>query len=157
MLEGLFWGGVISLIFSLIFIPIFQDSVTDLMVKWLSFPFGLRKSETLSGLWDQDWQVDGASNQVIHNDTELKLSQFGKSLVGSFKFGDRQYRIRARIENNTYISGIWFDEKVGQVYHGSFQARIEVNNNLINGKWVGFSRSHNAINTGEWRWKRRVK
>ncbi len=156
MIEGAFWGAVISVILSLIFIPLFQDSTTDFLVEKMSNPFGLRKSETLSGKWDQDWQVDGATARVIHQDTEMNLSQLGKSLVGSFKFDDRTYKIRGKIENNTYISGIWFDEKIGQVYHGSFQARIEVNNKEINGKWVGFSRSHNRINTGDWRWSRRV-
>lgn len=156
MIEGAFWGAIISVILSLIFIPLFQDSITDFLVEKLSNPFGLRKSETLSGVWDQDWQVDGASSKVMHQDTEMNLSQLGKSLVGSFKFGDRTYKIRAAIENSTYISGIWFDEKIGQVYHGSFQARIEINNKEINGKWGGFSRSHNKINTGDWRWVRRA-
>ena len=156
MLEGAIIGGVISLILSLIFIPLLQDSVNDFLVRFLSFPFGLRKSESLTGTWDQDWQVDRANEKVIHKDTTLKLNQFGKSLVGSFSFEDRKYRIRARIENNTYISGIWFDEKIGQVYHGSFQARIEINNKEVNGKWVGFSRSHNKINTGNWTWKKRA-
>lgn len=154
MIEGAFWGAVISLILTLIFVPILQDPITDFLVERLSIPFGMRKSEKLSGKWNQDWQVDGTSEKVLHQDTEMRLNQLGKSLVGSFKFGDRTYKIRARIADNIYISGIWFDEKNGQVYHGSFQARIEVNNNEINGKWVGFSRSHNKINTGDWRWIR---
>lgn len=152
MIEGAIWGAIISVVLSLVFIPLFQDSITDFFVECLSSPFGLRKSESLSGDWIQDWQVDGSVDKVIHNDTKMILSQFGKSLVGTFRFNDRTYKIRARIENNIYISGIWFDEKVGQVYHGSFQARIEINNKEINGKWVGFSRSHSRINTGDWRW-----
>jgi hypothetical protein len=155
MLEGAVWGAIISLVLSLIFIPLFQDAVTDFLVRTLSNPFGLRKSETLTGVWEQNWQVDGYE-PIVHENTELQLNQFGKSLVGKLWFQNRTYRIRARIENNTYISGIWFDEKTGQVYHGSFQARIEVNNSEVNGKWVGFSKSHNKINTGNWQWKKRA-
>ena len=156
MTEGVVIGAIISLILSMIFIPLLQDTVTDFLVRTLSHPFGLRKSETLTGVWDQDWQVDRANKKIIHQDTTMNLSQLGKSIVGDFSFEDRKYRIRARIENNTYISGIWFDEKVGQVYHGSFQARIEINNKEVNGKWVGFSRTHNKINTGNWSWVKRA-
>ncbi len=152
--QSAFVGAGISLVLALIFVPILQDRVTDYLVETLGGSLSLRKADSLSGRWDQDWQVDGYPEPVKHDNTTLTLKQLGKSIVGSFHFQDRTYKIRARIENNTYISGIWFDERAGQVYHGALQARIEVNQMQINGKWVGFSRTHNRINTGVWRWTR---
>ena len=151
-----FIGAAISLVLALIFVPLLQDRVTDALVTTLGSSFGMRRPESLTGNWDQDWQVDNDPQPVIHKNKTLALHQLGKSLVGKFYFADRTYKIRARIENSTYISGIWFDEKAGQVYHGTLQARIEVNQKLISGKWIGFSRSHNRINTGSWEWRRRV-
>lgn len=153
--ESAFLGAVISLILALVFVPLLQDRVTDFLVETLGGSLNLRKADSLSGAWDQDWQVDGSPESVRHDETTLTLKHLGKSIVGTFYFQDRTYKIRGRIENNTYISGIWFDERAGQVYHGALQARIEVNQKEINGKWVGFSRAHNRINTGTWRWKRR--
>jgi hypothetical protein len=148
-------GAVISLILALIFVPLLQDRVTDFLVETFGGWLNLRKADSLSGMWDQDWQVDGSTESVRHDDTTLTLKHLGKSIVGTFYFQDRTYKIRGRIENNTYISGIWFDECAGQVYHGALHARIEVNQKEISGKWVGFSRTHNRINTGTWRWRRR--
>jgi hypothetical protein len=153
--QGAFVGAGISLVLTLIFIPILQDRVTDFLVETLGGSFNLRKADSLSGIWDQNWQVDGIHEAVKHGNTTLTLKHLGKSIVGTFRFQDRTYKIRARIENNQYISGIWFDERAGQVYHGALQARIEVNQREINGKWVGFSRDHTRINTGAWRWMRR--
>lgn len=141
-------------ILSVIFIPMLEGKVTDFLVTTLASPFGLRKKETLSGTWIQNWQVDGADANVDHTDPMLHLQQLGNSLVGKFSFNGRVYRIRAKIENNAYINGTWFDEVSGQVYHGAFQARIEVNQRNITGKWIGFGRSHNRINTGDWKWSR---
>lgn len=153
--ESAFAGAAISLALALIFVPLLQDRVTDFLVETLGGLLNLRKAESLSGTWDQDWQVDNSADAVKHDDTTLLLKHLGKSIVGTFKFQDRTYKIRGRIENNIYISGIWFDERAGQVYHGALQARIEVNQKEVNGKWVGFSRTHNRINTGTWRWRRR--
>ena len=152
--QSAFVGAAISLALALVFIPLLQDRVTDFLVKTFGGSLSLRRADSLTGTWDQDWQVDGSADVVHHQDTKLTLKHLGKSLVGTFHYQDRTYRIRARIENNTYISGIWFDERTGQVYHGALQARIEVNQREINGKWVGFSRTHNRINTGSWMWRR---
>lgn len=35
MIEGAFWGAIISVILSLIFIPLFQESITDFLVEKL--------------------------------------------------------------------------------------------------------------------------
>jgi hypothetical protein len=158
ILIGAILGAIFSLIVSLIFIPIYQDRVTDFFVNNFSECLGLRlrKSDSLSGEWRQNWQVDGYQ-MLTHKNPKLTLNQLGKSIVGTFYFEDRVYKIRARIENSTYISGTWFDEKSGQVYHGTFQARIEVNQREINGKWIGFSSKHNKINTGSWQWIRNIK
>ncbi len=147
-------GAIISLILSLIFIPLLQDRVTDYCVELLGDIPLMRKSESLSGDWEQNWQVDGVDNSIKHNNKKLILHQLGKSVVGKFYYDNRAYIIRARVENNAYISGTWFDEKSGQVYYGAFQARIEVYQKEVNGIWIGFSRSHNKINTGSWKWSR---
>lgn len=147
---------LISLIVGLIVVPLCMDSVNDYLVTHLSERFGARKSDNLSGKWVQNWQVDGDDDGLEHQNPALTLFQLGQSLVGTFHFEKRTYRIRARIENSTYISGTWFDEKKGQVYHGAFQARIEVNQQEINGKWIGFSESHNVIKTGSLKWTRKT-
>lgn len=142
-----------SLVFSLIFIPLWQDAVNDFFVNTFGGRW-FRRSDSLTGEWLQDWQVDGRE-KFEHLNPKLELKQLGKSLVGTFYFEDRTYRIRAKIENNAFISGIWFDEVSGQVYHGAFQAKIEVNQKKINGKWIGFSSTHSIINTGSWQWERK--
>lgn len=152
-LVGGLIGAILSVIATAIFLPLIQDPVTDFLSTRLSNPFGLRKSSSLSGSWNQDWQVDGRA-QLTHPDPGLKLTQFGKSLVGEFTYDGRPYRLRARIENNTYVSGIWFDQAAGQTYHGTFQARIEIDQKVIDGKWIGFSKNLNVFNTGNWRWTR---
>jgi hypothetical protein len=146
-------GAVLSVVATAIFLPMLQDPITDFLATRLSNPFGLRKSSSLSGTWQQDWQIDGRS-QITHPAPRLHLEQFGKSLVGEFTFDGRPYRLRARIENSTYISGIWFDQAAGQTYHGTFQARIEVDQKRVEGKWIGFSKTLSSFNTGTWVWSR---
>lgn len=148
-------GAFLSVIATAIFLPMIQDPVTDYLATRLANPLGLKKSSSLTGEWKQDWQIDGRP-EISHPDAALQLTQFGKSLVGNFTYDGRPYRLRARIENNTYISGTWFDVIAGQTYHGVFQARIEVDQRAINGKWIGFSQNLNTFNTGPWKWVRIV-
>lgn len=153
LLIGSLIGAVLSVIATALLLPMIQDPVTDFLATRLSSPFGLRTSSSLTGIWRQNWQVDGRA-ELVHPDPTLKLEQFGKSLVGHFTYDGRPYKLRARIENNTFISGIWFDQAAGQTYHGTFQLRIEVDQKEVNGKWIGFSKSLNAFNTGTWCWSR---
>lgn len=153
LLIGGLIGAVLSVIVTAILLPLIQDPVTDFLSTFLSNPFGLRKSSSLTGSWQQDWQVDGRP-KIDHPEPALALKQFGKSLVGKFTYDGRPYRLRAKIENNTFISGIWFDDASGQTYHGTFQARIEIAQKVVTGKWVGFSKSLSTFNTGTWQWNR---
>lgn len=153
LIVGGLIGAFLSVIATAILLPLIQDPVTDFLSTRLSNPFGLRRSSSLRGSWRQDWQVDGRS-RIEHPDPRLELTQFGRSLVGKFTYDGRPYRLRAKIENNTFISGIWFDEAAGQTYHGTFQARIEIDQKVVDGKWVGFSKSLSTFNTGTWRWTR---
>lgn len=149
-------GAILSVFATAILLPMLQDPVTDFLAVRLSNPLGLKRTSTLSGAWQQDWQIDGRP-PLVHPDPKLHLKQFGKSLVGTFTYDGRSYRLRARIENSTYISGIWFDEAAGHTYHGTFQARIEVHQRCVEGKWIGFSKDMSSFNTGSWKWTRDAK
>jgi hypothetical protein len=152
-LVGGLIGAFLSVIATAIFLPLIQDPVTDFLSTRLSNPFGTRSSSSLAGRWQQDWQVDGRPG-IKHAEPKLELTQFGRSLAGKFTYDGRPYRLRARIENNTFISGIWFDHAAGQTYHGTFQARIEIDQKIVDGKWLGFSKSLSTFNTGTWKWTR---
>lgn len=146
-------GAFLSVITTAIFLPLIQDPISNFLSTRLSAPFGLKKGSSLSGTWQQNWQLDGRA-EITHPEQKLELKQFGNSLVGTFTFDGRPYRLRAKIENNTFISGIWFDQAAGQTYHGTFQSRIGINQTMVAGKWVGFSSSLNTFNTGIWEWQR---
>ena len=65
--QSAFVGAGISLVLALIFVPILQDRVTDYLVETLGGSLSLRKADSLSGRWDQDWQVDGYPEPVKHD------------------------------------------------------------------------------------------
>ncbi|HEY9826484.1 MAG TPA: hypothetical protein V6D19_13645 [Stenomitos sp.] len=153
LLLGGIIGALLSLIVTAVFLPMIQDPVTDFFATKFGNSFGPRRAGTLAGKWRQDWQIDGRP-RVDHPDAKLELTQLGKSLVGSFTYDGRPYRLRARIENNTFVSGTWFDHAAGQTYHGTFQARIEIDQNRVEGKWIGFSKNLSTFNTGSWTWFR---
>lgn len=153
-IVGALLGALVTGVLS-VFLLLFQDSITDFFVDLLGDMISFRPTQRIDGTWDQNWQVDNYAEIVVHDDSTLIIKQLNKRITGTFRFENRNYRLRGKMELDNFINGVWFDAKEGAVYHGVFQARIETNAQEINGKWVGFSRRLNRIRTGNWHWKRR--
>jgi len=147
-------GAALGAVFSVIAAVLFQDTISDFLISKLSWIM-IRRSVDLSGVWNQDWQVDGSTTNIDHSKTSVVLKQLGARVYGTFGFEEREYIFRGRLESGAYLNGEWYDSQSGPGYSGAFQLRVAANAKSMKGKWVGFSDGDTKlIRTGPWAWRR---
>lgn len=145
-------GAIVGALFSVVATVVFQDLISDFLISNLSW-LRIRRSVDLAGDWEQDWQVDGNSQPVIHTNKRVILKQLGNRIYGSFFYSSREYMFRGRLESGGFLNGEWFDKETGPTYSGAFQLRINAVPKIMTGKWIGFSHCDpNKINSGPWKW-----
>jgi hypothetical protein len=67
---------------------------------------------------------------------------------------EKPLRIRGSIKDNRFFTGVWFHPNRRNHHHGAFDLLIEESNDHMQGIWLGYSKSRNAIESGIWEWTR---
>lgn len=107
----------------------------------------------LAGIWRQNWKAQASSNAQIDNQSDADVLVVGSSFLAEFESLGTRYRLKARIQNESLVTGIWFDKNLKSGYHGSFQLRVSPLGKQMLGKWIGW-RSSGPIGAGDWIWDR---
>jgi len=111
----------------------------------------------ISGIWVCQYvypKMDERLGKTI-SEIETQIVRFEQS--GNIVKGETIYAEAhpERFEGNVinrYFTGLYFNEKNHHSYHGAFQYIISNSKPRMLGKWLGFNREGNAIETDEWRW-----
>lgn len=146
-------GAVLGLLLALLVQPLLQDKAEVLLVRALG-RFWVRRRGSLAGAWLFVWTKDDTP-LTRAEEVALDLASVGKRVSGRFSWRGRQYWLLGRRETDTFISGTYLDEQVGNTFHGAFQLRIYPNEERMGGRWMGFD-SKSVIVEGPWEWRRRA-
>ena len=65
-------------------------------------------------------------------------------------------RVKGRIDQNRHFTGEWLHPVRHSHYHGAFHLLLDTGGESMSGMWLGYSEVENAIQTGQWHWKRRI-
>jgi hypothetical protein len=110
-----------------------------------------KKEREIEGLWDSSYSFFFEREVIAHNHLiELKKDGkyiFGKSLEESPS--PHFFHMKGEIHYGSYFSGTWESSLKGNIYHGTFQFKIDQLGNSMKGKWLGSS-AFKAINSGDW-------
>ena len=82
----------------------------------------------------------------------IELRQFGNYVVGKSLIGKEShiFRMRGKVYNGTYLTGVWESTMSGNIHHGAFQGRLNLSGDNMEGKILGTS-SQNNIRNGHWK------
>lgn len=58
------------------------------------------------------------------------------------------------VTKDRYFTGIYASKRNHHSYHGAFQFVISQSHNRMIGRWVGFNRVGDGVDSEEWRWER---
>jgi pyrimidine deaminase RibD-like protein len=116
------------------------------------------KIRNISGIWLCQY-VYPKMNEISGkkaNATEAQIVRFEqskRSVKGSTIFAiahpeDFEGRVL-----NQYFTGLYFNKTNHHSYHGAFQFVISNSHNRMLGRWVGFNREGDGVDSGEWRWE----
>lgn len=125
-----------------------------LFIKMISPFSGIltkRPTNKIAGVWKADY-----TNEIFrekHGCHRVKLYQVGEKIVGESVGNNRRMIIDGKLVCNNYFYGSFIDYKVNSIYYGTFQVKIYMSANEMQGKWVGYnSIGSDSISHGEWNW-----
>ncbi len=145
-------GVLLGLLVTLFVQPVIQDRADETLVRWLGTT-KLRKKKSLSGPWHQRWWVESEVFPVANEDKNVVVQQFRNRIYATHVSQGRTYNTTGMVEQETYVTGTWYDEYSGPTYHGAFQLRVLPGGDTLLGKWIGFG-TDGRIKSGDWEWKR---
>ena len=63
---------------------------------------------------------------------------------------ERPLRLRGEVGESFFLTGVWFHPLQTHRFTGAFQLAMDPSGKAMKGKWVGFSETLAAIDSGEW-------
>jgi hypothetical protein len=142
-------GAVLGLVFTLLVQPFLAEPAQRFLMRMLGSR-APRGEESIAGKWECRWWKDGEADKATMT---VNLRLFLNSVSGSFEFDGRTYHVVGKIDNNTILTGTYYDQYRGRTFHGAFQLHIQPRALTMTGRWIGFNR-YNQIMTGPWEWRR---
>jgi hypothetical protein len=142
-------GAGLGLLLTLLVQPFLEEPAQRLLVYLLGSK-APRSDESIAGQWECRWWKD---NKPVPDPMTIKLSQLMGTVRGSFQFDGRTYILKGKVDNNTIVTGTYYDQHAGRTFHGAFQLHIQPRALTLTGRWIGFNRK-NEIKSGPWEWRR---
>jgi len=146
---------LVSGFIGLIVQSLFDFRIAPVIVKYLGIiPLIFGSGIDLTGQWEHVWQ-HGGSDKYLNETTRRSISniyQLNNWCYAEFEANNIQYQLFGKIKGN-HLVGEWYDANGHLGYHGAFQLHF-VNNDEMEGKWIGHSQKDFTIRTDVWSWKR---
>ncbi len=115
---------------------------------------------SITGTWLCQYkypQLDEMSGcKAMTTETQLvRLEQQGSLVTGATIFAlAHPESFEGKITKERYFTGLYFNQQNHHSYHGAFQFVISNSKHRMLGRWVGFNREGNGVDSEEWRWER---
>jgi hypothetical protein len=127
-------------------------AVGDLKQAIRRLTFGDGTVSSLSGRWNQAWNVESTS-YAERNESIAEVRQIGTEFKAEFEAEGRMYIMDGEIQRGDIVTGRWYDREQGATYFGAFQLKIHPKHKHMRGKWLGFTDGGN-IRCDAWEWAR---
>lgn len=115
---------------------------------------------SIAGIWVCQYKypaLDDRSGEKKEN-TETQLVRFeqtGNAVRGTTIFAIAHPEdFQGSVTKDRYFTGLYANKRNHYSYHGAFQFVISQSHNRMVGRWVGFNREGNGVDSEEWRWER---
>lgn len=161
---GFLFKWVLGPIVAIFVTLMFQEPVR----RWLApiaARFGLWQDAGLNGVWKATFYygVDEIPFTEI-----IEIKSFLGQIVGHVIADERNHgtvaaianekplRLIGSIKNNTFFTGVWYHPNKRNHHHGVYKLLIPLNQESMDGSWIGYSESQKSIETGRWEWKKDV-
>jgi hypothetical protein len=114
---------------------------------------------SIEGIWICQYRYprmdDKAGTKIQTTETQLvRFVQTSNRVNGETLFAAaRPEDFEGVVTKDRYFTGMYFNQKNHHSYHGAFQFIISHSANRMNGKWIGFNREGDAVDSNDWRWE----
>ena len=147
---------ILSAIISALLSLVFADQMKG-FIFGVASTVGIFKTVNMTGVWRCTFDYNEKSYVEI-----ISIKQFGNRIVGKIEYDHENYdavkkvmdkhplRLTGTVADSRYITGFWYHPIEQNRYHGAFQMILEPNVSHAEGKWVGMSKTANAIESGKW-------
>lgn len=146
--HGVLW--ILTIFLGVVLTIIANDPIHFLLARFIGGVIP-KKKRGVKGLWraTYSWKGDDGDRR---EDQIIELRQFGSYVIGRNLTGKAHwYKLRGKVELQTYFTGTWDNVSDGDIYHGAFQVVVSPHGDAMRGKWVGFNKRQ-EINHGPWQW-----
>lgn len=115
-------------------------------------------ARSIAGIWICQYQFphieDGTGKKVTTIETQVvRFRQVGNKVTGSTFFAIAHPEdFEGLITNDRYFTGMYYNQQNHHSYRGAFQFVLSNSHQRMQGKWVGFSRKGDAVDSDDWRW-----
>jgi hypothetical protein len=141
-------GGLVGLALALLAQPLLEDPARSFLIRLLGRLPLIRGHTDVSGDWHFVWWKDGEAPSRSF-EKKIHLITVGSKVAGKFNWKDSTYQLIGTRHTDEFISGIYVDEKKGNIFHGAFQLKVFKQDRLMAGRWMGYD-SNDDILSGPW-------
>lgn len=119
---------------------------------------GMDTCRSIKGIWVCQYRYprmnDDTGVKTIEIETQLvRFVQNENRVTGSTQFANvHPEDFEGVVTNDRFFTGMYFNRNNHHSYHGAFQFIISHSRNRMRGKWVGFNREGENVDSYEWRW-----
>lgn len=150
-------SSLICILLTVLIYPYLDERFQSFVVRKLNF-LKISKGHKIAGLWTHNWHVTSESFNSINEIKNVQIKQFRKRIFAQYNVTDKKgkvytYQMLGKVDKDQVITGIWRDIEQGNRYHGCFQIFIDINEQTMNGYWIGLSKEKN-IKCDKWEWIR---
>jgi hypothetical protein len=125
--------------------------------------FGSKKEDGIQGKWLAIFEFGSPPVQYAE---VIEVSSLVGLLVGRIVPDSRNHpsvakiadskpvRVRGSLKDHSFFTGVWLHPSKRSHQMGAYQLLVSKSNDSMRGVWLGYSERDNAIESGNWVWKR---
>ena len=151
---------IVSVIVSAVLSILLADEIKSWIKKAL-LRIGLLKDVDIAGKWVAVFSCGGKNYREIIEIKQRKTAITGRIIPDTRNYKEirksaekKPLRLKGNIIDNRYITGFWYHPITSSRYYGSFQLILDNEAENIRGKWIGFTRTSDTIECGDWVFKK---
>lgn len=115
---------------------------------------------SIAGIWVCQYKYPALNDQTGGKDESIetqlvRFEQTGNAVRGTtISAIAHPEDFQGSVTKDRYFTGIYKNKRNHHSYHGAFQFVISQSHGRMIGRWVGFNREGDGVDSEEWRWER---